>query len=194
MKPEGENITQELLVRLIKGDMLAFDRVYSIYSHKLYSFIYKIVRNEDEAEDVVQEVFVKLWAARDKLNDHQLLNSYIFRIAYNRSIDLIRKRINTNKYLEQVDSTFNAQVAPSLLSEIEYNDLNNHIEKVIAELPARQKDVFLLHRKGFTYPEIAEHYGISKNTVENHMAKALKYLRQNIENSFFINLFICLFL
>lgn len=194
MKPEKDNITQELLARLINGDMLAFDLVYQIYSHKLYSFIFKIVKNEGEAEDIVQEVFVKLWGARDKLHDHQLLNSYIFRIAYNRSIDLIRKRINNSKYLEQLDSTLNVQVSPSLLSEIEYNDLNNHIEKVIADLPQRQKDVFILHHKGLTYPEIAEHFGISKNTVENHMAKALKYLRQNIDNSLFVNLFICLFL
>ena len=53
--------------------MLAFDRIYEIYSHKLYSFVYKIVKNEDEAEDIVQEVFVRIWESRDKLDDHKLM-------------------------------------------------------------------------------------------------------------------------
>ena len=94
-----ENISHELLTRLKNGDMLAFDRVYELYSHKLFSFVSRILKNEAEADDIVQEVFVKIWESRDKLDDHKLLNSYIFTIAYNNSIDLIRKRISNNKWL-----------------------------------------------------------------------------------------------
>ena len=189
-------ITHELLTRLKNGDMLAFDRVYELYSHKLFSFVSKILKNEAEADDIVQEVFVKIWESRHKLDDYKLLNSYIFTIAYNNSIDLIRKRISNNKYLEHLKNSSVINFTPTIISQIEFDELNNLAEKLIAKLPERQKQVFLLHKKeGLTYPEIAGQLGISKNTVENHMAKALKYLREHMDNSMLINLlFVTLFI
>lgn len=191
-----ENITQELLDRLKNGDMLAFDSVYKLYSHKLFSFVFKILKNEAEADDIVQEVFVKIWELRGKLSDYKLLNSYIFTIAYNNSIDLIRKRINNNKYLEHLKRSSVINVTPPNISEIEFQELTTQVEKLIANLPERQKQVYFLHREeGLTYPEIAEQLGISKNTVENHMVKALKYLRRNMDNSLLTHaLFVYLFL
>ncbi len=196
MNLEKNNITYELLTRLKNGDMLAFDRVYELYSHKLFSFVFKILKNEAEADDIVQEVFVKIWESRHKLEDYKLLNSYIFTIAYNNSIDLIRKRISNTKYLEHLKNSAVVNVAPTIISQIEFNELNTQAEKLIASLPERQKQVYILHRQeGLTYPEIAEQLGISKNTVENHMVKALKYLHQNMDNSLLINmLFVSLFL
>jgi RNA polymerase sigma-70 factor (family 1) len=176
--------------------MLAFDQVYELFSHKLFSFVFKILKNEADAEDIVQEVFVKIWESRDKLEDYKLLNSYFFTIAYNNSIDLIRKRINNNKYLEHLKNSSVISFTPTSISEIEFNELNIQVEKLIANLPERQKRVYLLHREeGLTYTEIAEQLGISKNTVENHMVKALKYLRQNMDSSLLIKmLFVNLFL
>ena len=191
-----DNITYELLTRLKNGDILAFDRIYELYSHKLFSFVFKILKNESEADDIVQEVFVKIWESRDRLEDYKLLNSYFFTIAYNNSIDLIRKRINNKKYLEHLKNSAVINITPNAISQIEFNELNIQAEKLIANLPERQRQVYLLHReKGLTYPEIAEQLGISKNTVENHMVKALKYLRQNMDNTLLINmLFVSLFL
>lgn len=196
MNLNKSNITYELLTRLRNGDMLAFDRVYELYSHKLFSFVFKILKNEAEADDIVQEVFVKIWESRHKLDDYKLLNSYIFTIAYNNSIDLIRKRISNTKYMEHLKNSAVINFTPTIISQIEFNELNIKAEKLVANLPERQKQVYLLHREeGLTYHEIAEQLGISKNTVENHMVKALKYLRQNMENSLLINmLFVSLFL
>jgi len=196
LKLSKDNITQELLTRLKNGDPLAFDQVYELYSHKLFSFVFKILKNEVEVDDIVQEVFVKIWESRHKLQDYKSLNSYIFTIAYNNSIDLIRKRISSNDYLEHLKYSASINFTPTFISQIEFNELNSHVEKLIANLPDRQKQVYLLHRvEGLTYPEIAEQLGISKNTVENHMVKALKYLRHNLDNSLLINmLFVSLFL
>lgn len=176
--------------------MLAFDRVYEFYSHKLFSFVFKILKDEAESADIVQEVFVKIWESRYKLDDYRLLNSYIFTIAYNSSIDLIRKRISNTKYLEHLKNSAIINATPNVISQIEFDELNSQAEKLIANLPERQKQVYLLHREeGLTYPEIAEKLKISKNTVENHMVKALKYLRENMDNSLLVNmLFVSLFL
>ena len=176
--------------------MLAFDQIYELYSHKLFSFIFGILKNDAESEDIVQEVFIKIWESRNKLDDYKLLNSYIFTIAYNNSIDLIRKRINKGKYLDHLKNSSVVQENSSVISEMEFDELSHQAEKLIMNLPERQKQVFHLHReKGLTYAEIADQLGISKNTVENHMVKALKYLRENMDNSLLVNmLFICLFI
>ena len=102
LKLSKDNISQELLTRLKNGDVMAFDQVYELYNHKLFSFVFKILKNEAEVDDIVQEVFVKIWESRHKLQDYKSLNSYIFTIAYNNSIDLIRKRISSNDYLEHL--------------------------------------------------------------------------------------------
>src|ERR1035437_10121084 len=105
--------------------MLAFDKVYEMYSHKLFSFVFKILKNETEVDDIVQEVFVKIWESRNKLEDHKLLNSYIFTIAYNNLIDLIRKRISNSKYLDHLKYAASVNLTPSIISQIEFNELNN---------------------------------------------------------------------
>lgn len=196
MNPGKEDMTNELLTRFKNGDMLAFDRVYELYSHKLFSFVLKILKNEAETDDIVQEVFVKIWESRYKLEDYKSLNAYIFTIAYNNSINIIRKRINNTKYLEYLKNSAVINLTPNIISQIEFNELNIQAQKFIAKLPERQKQVYQLHREnGLTYPEIADKLGISKNTVENHMVKAIKYLRQNMNNSLLINmLFMSLFI
>ncbi|TDO02685.1 RNA polymerase sigma-70 factor (ECF subfamily) [Sunxiuqinia elliptica] len=190
-----DNITQELLLDLKAGNMLAFDKIYELYSHKLYSFIRKILKNEQEAEDVMQEVFVKLWEHRERLENYQSLNAYIFTMAYNHSIDLIRKRMNNAKYLDYLKNISVVLGAPSSTNELEFNELNKQVENLISRLPERQRQVYLLHREeGLSYPEIANQLGISKNTVENHMVRALRFLREHIDHSTLTSLlFICLF-
>ena len=71
MKLSNDNITQELLIRLKSGDILAFDQVYELYSHKLFSFVFNILKNEADVDDIVQEVFVKIWESRNKLEDYK---------------------------------------------------------------------------------------------------------------------------
>jgi len=192
----GNDITQELLGRLKKGDILAYDQIYHKYSHKLYSFVFRILKDEADSEDVVQEVFIKIWELREKLDDYKLLNSFIFTIAYNSSISLLRKKISTSKYREHLRNSSVIQFPDNYFSEIEFNELNHYVENLIENLPDKQKHVYLSHREqGLTYPEIAKEMGISRNTVENHMVKALKYLRQNLKNFlpvtrlFFLTLF-----
>jgi RNA polymerase sigma-70 factor (family 1) len=178
---ENDHINPELLIRLKNGDIIAFDELYKLYSHKLFSFVLRILKDEADSDDIVQEVFLKIWEYREKLGDYKLMNSFIFTIAYNNSISLIRKRISSTKYIDYLRTLSVKQTQGNLITEIELIELNNQVENLIFNLPARQKQVFLLHReKGLTYPEIAEELEISKNTVENHMVKALKYLRRNL--------------
>jgi RNA polymerase sigma-70 factor (ECF subfamily) len=183
LKDGSTYITRELLIRLKKGDIQAYDQIYDKYCHKLYSFVFRILKDEGDSEDIVQEVFIKIWESRENLDDNKTLNSFIFTIAYHSSVNLIRKRISSSKYCEYLKKELVVEFQDNPFSEIEFNELNRQVEKLIDSLPDRQKHVFLSHRElGLTYPEIAEEMGISQNTVENHMVKALKYLRQNLRS------------
>jgi len=189
---ENDHINPELLIRLRNGDILAFDELYRLYSHKLFSFVFRILKDEADSDDIVQEVFLKIWEHREKLLDCKLLNSFIFTIAYNNSISLIRKRISSTKYIEYLRDLSVNQPQGNFRTEIELIELKNQIENLISHLPERQKQVFLMHRKkGLTYPEIAGELEISKNTVENHMVKAMKYLRRNLNIFWAGILFFC---
>ncbi len=195
MKP-AEKINEATIEGVKNGDMAAFDLVYRAYSKRLYRFVYGIIKTEIDAEEIVQEVFVKIWESHEKIDNFALFDSYLFTIAYNSTISLIRKKLSEKKYIQYIKSL---QIPPQQKSaEInsDFEILSEKVNKLIGKLPPRQKEVFKLHRENeLTYRQIAEKLDISVNTVENHMSKALKFLRNNLnKESLAALLFFYLFL
>jgi len=179
---------QELALLIKKGDIRAFDKIYEKYSTRLYIFINGIIKSQKDSEDIVQEVFFKIWNNREKINEFLSLQSFLFTIAYNTTISILRKRINEYNYIEYVKSIQTAKELSTGEAELEFKELNDHLTSILNKLPKRQKEVFLLNRHDeLSYKEIAERLGISVNTVENHMVKALKFLRANIKSTSFIS-------
>lgn len=195
MKP-AEKINEATIEGVKNGDMAAFDLVYRAYSKRLYRFVYGIIKTEIDAEEIVQEVFVKIWESHEKIDNFALFDSYLFTIAYNSTISLIRKKLSEKKYIQYIKSL---QIPPQQKSaEInsDFEILSEKVNELIGKLPPRQKEVFMLHRENeLTYRQIAEKLNISINTVENHMSKALKFLRNNLnKESLAALLFFYLFL
>lgn len=195
MKP-AEKINEATIEGVKNGDMAAFDLVYRAYSKRLYRFVYGIIKTEIDAEEIVQEVFVKIWESHEKINNFTLFDSYLFTIAYNCTISLIRKKLSEKKYIQYIKSL---QIPPQQKSaeiNLDFEILSEKVNGLIRKLPPRQKEVFMLHRENeLTYRQIAEKLDISVNTVENHMSKALKFLRNNLnKESLAALLFFYLFL
>ena len=185
---------QELAVLIKKGDIRAFDKIYEKYSTRLYIFVNGIIKSQKDAEDIVQEVFFKIWNNREKINEYLSLQSFLFTIAHNTTISIIRKKINENSYVSYVKSIQSAKELTTGEVELEYKQLEEHYKTVLNKLPERQKEVYLLSRdEELSYKEIAERLGISVNTVENHMVKALKFIRTNIKSTSFISSLFCAF-
>ena len=192
----AEEINEVTIEGVKNGDMAAFDLVYRAYSKRLYRFVYGIIKTEIDAEEIVQEVFVKIWESHEKIDNFALFDSYLFTIAYNSTISLIRKKLSEKKYIQYIKSL---QIPPQQKSaEInsDFEILSEKVNGLIRKLPPRQKEVFMLHRENeLTYRQIAEKLDISVNTVENHMSKALKFLRNNLnKESLAALLFFYLFL
>ncbi len=187
---------KELVKLLKKGDMAAFDAIYNTYCHKLHEFVIGYVKKEEDAEGIVQEVFIKIWNARGKIDVYASFESFLFTIAYNSTMSLLRKRVSEAKSREYLKSQQQINTADQVIDEIQFKELNDKVQSLLKQLTPRQKEIYLLSREeGLTHKEIAQKLSISENTVKNHLVSIMKYLKSHIDSSMAINLlFLCLFL
>jgi len=187
---------KELVKLLKKGDLIAFDTIYSKYSHKIYEFVLRYLKQDEDAEEIVQEVFIKIWESKSKIDIHLSFESFLFTIAYNTSISLLRKRVSETKSREYLRSLQQINTTEDAIEEIQFKELNDKLQSLVNQLTPRKKEIYLLSREeGFTHKEIAQKLNISENTIKNHLVTTLKFLKSHIDSSLTINtLFACLFL
>jgi RNA polymerase sigma-70 factor (family 1) len=189
---EIASYSDEALMREIKADnMFAFDVLYKKYSKKVYKFGYSILKSKEDSENLIQDVFLNLWENRIKVEKDSSIKSYLFTITYNSAISIIRKKSRESQFVEYLKSLQDTTEEP-VSAELEYNELSHKLDEIIAVLPPRQKEVFQLHRiEGLSYNQIAERLGISVNTIENHMARALKTMRKKLGNYSLLAILFC---
>lgn len=171
---------EKLIIRLKQGDKDAFTRLYEMYWRQVYNFGRLYLTNQSAVEEVVQEVFVKIWESHDFIREGENFKGLLFIITRNLIFNQHRKNLNEDFYKMTVlsameNSSFNLE------EEIEARNLSEYIDQLIEELPARRREIFNLSRKEQkSYKEIAEILQLSEKTVENQISEALKYLRKNI--------------
>jgi RNA polymerase sigma-70 factor (ECF subfamily) len=185
----------ELVKLLKKGDMAAFDAIYTMYCHKLHGFVMRYLKQQEDAEGIVQEVFIKIWEARSKIDIYQSFESFLFTIAYNTTISLLRKRVSESKSREYLKTVQQIDSADNVIDELQYQELNDQVRSVLEQITPRQKEIYLLSREeGLKHKEIAQQLNISENTVKNHLVTTLKFLRSKIDNNLTVNILcLCLF-
>ena len=176
-----------LVNKLASDDVVAFESLFHKYKDKLYSFLIQLGNSQAAAEDVLQDVFLKIWTRRAELGVIDNFNAYLFRMAANQAINLMRRQSREIKIIDELqlfrlDENGTAQA----MSEKEVQET---LAKALATLPAQQRKVFMLSREyGLKYEEIAAEMGISAATVRNHMIQALKKLRTYLESSQIISI------
>jgi RNA polymerase sigma-70 factor (family 1) len=184
----------DLVERLQKGDVEAFDMIYEKYAGKLYAFGLKYLRSTDEAEELVQSVFLKLWENYKNLKKESSFKSYLFTIAYNDICNLFRKRNYVQKFISDILYE-NSQSSSETENSIDYKSVLEQVQQIINKLPDRQRTIFMKSRnEGKSTKEIAEELGLSPGTVDNYISEALKFIRSRLRNeSLALLLFFSLF-
>lgn len=178
-------LNPKLVKDFSSGDMEAFDLLYHTFNKRLYNFVFGLVKIRTESEGIVQEVFIKIWESRSQLKKHSSFESFLFTVAYNTTISLLRKKATEQKYIDYIKSIQVETVSPTLDEKIDLENLNKSINAVIDKLPNRQKEVFKLkYFEDFSYKQIADKLDISVNTVENHMVKSHRFLKQNLNKNY----------
>ena len=166
--------------------MATFDAIYNRYCHKLYEFVLRYVKQEEDAEELVQEVFIKIWEVRGKIDVYASFESFLFTIAYNSTMSLLRKRLTEVKYREYLKRFQQVETTAPVIEELQFNELNEKVQALLNQLTPRQKEIYMLSREeGLTHKEIAKKLEISENTVKNHLVNTLRYLKSHISSRFF---------
>ena len=169
-------------LRLSRHASKAFETIFTRYSEKIYAFVLSISKERFVAEEVTQNVFIKLWNRREELQSERSLGALLFRMSYNEMVDLFRHRRAEQNKLIRFFSVSTLDGARDTESEIEFENLAEMVERVVSALPERRQMIFRLSREqGLTNAEIALRMGISIKTVENQITQLIKTLRHYLK-------------
>ncbi len=169
----------ELQQLAAKGDSFAFEVLFDRYWKRLYNYAYKIYKEEEVCEDIVQEIFISLW---NTIPDTTILHleSYLMRAVKYKVANHIRSLRFTQ---EHIDVLNDISVTPKTVNDIEYQELEKNLIKEIDKLSPKCREVFMLSRfENYSNSEIASRLNLSLHTVEKHISNALKHLRNNIDS------------
>jgi len=170
----------ELILLINQEEEQAFTEIYNRYWEKMASYAVRLTKSEEEAADIVQEIFVSLWNRRTTLTVKSTLGAYLIRSTRNLCLRYIERNINTSDFLDKiteqaVDNSLNIEESISL------KELQDNIDLGIAKLPKKMREVYLLSRdEQLSYREIAEKLNIAEGTVKKQVSNALKIIADSL--------------
>jgi len=172
------------LIGLLKsGDQNAFTVLYNRYWRLIYAHVYKMIRDEDEAKDILQDIFSNLWLNSDRVPQQENLLSYLYVIARNKVLNVIRHQKCQDDYFNSL-AKYASEISEETMQYLDERDLMAAIEKEIAALPPRMRQVFEMSRKEhLSYKEIGKLLGTSDETVKKQVSKSLKVIRYNLKEA-----------
>lgn len=180
----GRNLSEEreLLAKIAEGDQMAFKKIYDTYFSRTYAFSFYVLHSRELAQEVVQEVMLKLWQMGFEVLDIQNLEAYLKTLAKRRAIDVLRRRELEKRIEKQMQSGWEEEHNETEQA-IVLNETRKIIEEGISLLPHQQRLVYQLCRQsGMKYEEVAEQLNIAPGTVQKHMKLALKFLRLYVQD------------
>lgn len=183
-----KSIHSETIKKLREGSYEAFDTLYNAYADSLYGFALLHTKSVVQAEDIVQDTFLKLWNKRESLSEEGSFKSMLFTIAKNHIIDLFRQQINRTDFEDYIAFCEDEHLSDnSSVEKIYYDDFLEKLALAKQKLTPAQRTIFELSREeGMSNAQIAKVSELSEQTVKNHLSAALKVLRTELHKYNFI--------
>ena len=174
---------KELIKRIIKGDCSSFEKIYNIYSDRLFYFAQTYLGSKEASEETVQDIFVKIWEIRKDLDPEKSFSSFLFTITKNSIFNKLKKRKHEKAYAEHLrnhlETTYNKTEI-----DVYLNETKQIIDNVVSSMPPQRQKIFILSREnGLSYKEIAEQLNIGEKTIETHIRLALKNVRKALTSA-----------
>ncbi len=175
------NDYRNLIERIMENDGSAFEILYNDFVHKIYCFTKRYISRESEIEEVVQEVFIKLWEYRMNLRTDKSINGYLLTITKNTIFNKFRKNLNHQTYCNYLIK-HQKDHQNIVHNDIHYIELKQLVDAAIEKLPPQRRKIFVMSRiNGFAYKEISHKLGVAEKTVEAHIRLAIRDIRKTIE-------------
>jgi len=170
---------KDLFLAISNGSHEAFQQFFNIYQKRVYGFLYKMLCSHEEAEELSQIVFIKIWENRATKNLDSSLDAYVFKIAKNCALDMLRQEVR--KLLFEKKMIDNFKTSEDGEADAIDKDLKRHIESLITHIPERRREIFKLrYEEELSYKEISEQLNISIGTAQTQVERTLNYLRQQL--------------
>lgn len=171
---------QWLFQQIAQGDEQAFETIFHRFTPKLKPFVLGIVKVTSVADEIVQDVFLKLWLNRENLNFVNEPSAWLYRVASNAALNQLKKQANEYKHLKNIIAG-QGKNPNDILEQLSAKQLQQLIYEAVANLPEKRRQIYLLTREeGLSHKEIAETMNISVNTVKNQVVHALKSIQEHI--------------
>lgn len=172
---------QDLLAEVSRGDEDAFLQLYDTHWEYLFVYVSGLLKDKDDAEDVLQELFITIWQSRDRLLHIHDLKSYMWKAARNMAL---RKLMLDKRQNQSIDSFMDFVATHHLSPAQEYDvkELSSYIHQQIDSLPTKMKEVFVLSREiGLSNKEIARQLDLSEHTVKKQINNSIKRIKENMK-------------
>jgi RNA polymerase sigma-70 factor (ECF subfamily) len=167
-----------LLAMVAKGERHAFKQLYSSHLNNLYRFVFLFTKSKEETEEIIQEIFIKIWENREKLSDIDSLKNYLFRFAKNKLLDNVRHLQVRQRVFSEIRRT--KDIAENTTrDQYTYREYYHLVQQAIEKLPPKRKLIFRLNiENGLSQDEIAGQLNISKSVVQKQIYKATYFVRE----------------
>jgi len=178
MKNDVGNETN-LIERALGGDENACQRILNLYKGRIFSYVYRIVRNYHDAEDITFDAFIKCFKSLDRFDRTRSFSTWLFTIAHNVTIDFLRKNKQVYEYFDERHA-----VSDDFVEKFEKKKKLEKIEQAIAKLPPIDREIVILfHREEYSYQEISEILDIPTTTIKTRLHRARKKLRELVHEN-----------
>lgn len=178
---EPVDTCRELFCRISEGDEKAFSKLFHYYNSRIFHNVLRILKSEQDAREVSQELFLKLWLQREQLPAIESPEAWLYKIAAHLSLDSLRKKANRHKHTFAAAASISEPEDDALI-QLDTKYLKQQIEEAKNLLPASRRQVFILSREeGMSRSEIARQLGISESTVKNQLTTALKFIQSHLQ-------------
>lgn len=181
----GKQITDnepQLIFSLKNGSYKAFERIYQLYAKRLFAYCMQFTKSQEESEEIVQDVFMRLWTNRTKIRQENTLRSLLFIMTKHYLINAFRTKVNQPEFEEYIHYR-NELSVDETSQHLEYEEFIAKFHAILKTLPETQQKVITLSKiEQLTNKEIAEKLSLSEQTVKNQLSLGLKFLKEKLEN------------
>jgi RNA polymerase sigma-70 factor (family 1) len=175
-----------LVEKLMKGDERAFAALYRKYHGSLYRYAWKFLRSDDDAKEIVHDVYFKVWEKRETLNSDLSIKYFLIRICKNMVLNQLVRAARASAYKEEALISLRENPENETEDAVIYADFEKFAHAAVAHLPAQRQAVYKMCKMdGKSYEEAAEAFGISKGTVRDHMLKASRSIKKFLSNTYY---------